>query len=122
MPLFVNPFKKRGTPHFPEVVVPLPRGGSPRPGSGKGDARSPSPDEKGEDVAPNYPGYVGTTMESLREEVENGLVASGHDTVYDRTFTTGVFDSCHLTAPGISASSYQQSPGYPVMVLFGLQI
>ena len=85
MPLFVNPFKKRGTPHFPEVVVPLPAGRSPRPDSGKDDASSP--DEKGDDSPPSYPGYAGTTMESLREEVESGLIASGHDTVYDRTFT-----------------------------------
>ncbi|KAL3476628.1 major facilitator superfamily domain-containing protein [Aspergillus californicus] len=84
---------------FPEVVVPLPRDSSPKnpaspigskdkgndsPNDGSGSRSSldrGSLQEKG--VAGVHP-PTELTMEALRAEVEAGVVASSHDTVYDR--------------------------------------
>jgi hypothetical protein len=61
---------------YPEVVVPLARDSTSTANEAKNEANA---QEKG--VAGPL------TLESLRAEIEAGVVVSGHDSVYDRTFT-----------------------------------
>ncbi|KAJ5290801.1 hypothetical protein N7478_000052 [Penicillium angulare] len=73
--LFTNRERRR----FPECVRPLPRGSVSSAKNGMSDDSKDSLDrapqqEKGEEL----------TVESLRAEVEADLVATGHDSVYDR--------------------------------------
>lgn len=72
-------FTNRERRHYPEVVVPLPRGCGPSLKMATSDDSKDSLDrasrqEKGDEL----------TVESLRAEVEANLVATGHDSVYDR--------------------------------------
>jgi len=76
MPL-LNPFKKHGTPHYPEVLIPLADGHAPDAGDEKDAA---SGNAEGSPVH-----YTNLTLEALRAEVESDIAVSGHDTVYDRT-------------------------------------
>ncbi|KAJ5101989.1 hypothetical protein NUU61_004211 [Penicillium alfredii] len=88
-------FTNRDRRFFPEVVVPLARdplsvtmetseksGKDPLDGSGSNSSLNHgSIQEKG--VA-SVPAITTLTYETLRAEVESGIVASGHDTIYDR--------------------------------------
>lgn len=90
-------FTNRDRRFFPEVVVPLARdppsvtmdtseksGKDPLDGSGSNSSLNHgSIQEKG--VA-SVPATTTLTYETLQAEIESGVVASGHDTIYDRTF------------------------------------
>ena len=83
MPLFINPFRKADVSDFEGVHTPLAdyrrRSSANDPKSGELAA------EKKLDVSPNPSnGYSAYTIDALRAEVDVELVASGHDTAYDR--------------------------------------
>jgi hypothetical protein len=85
MPNWKDLLSNRERRGFPEVVVPLAHGSAPLRPKDESDC---SPDraslqEKGASGA-----HSGTTLtlEALRAEVEDGIAATGHDTVYDRMF------------------------------------
>lgn len=80
MGFFVNPFKGNDANEFPDVIIPL-ADGTPTKKSEAG--VDPGLQEKG--VSPPTGEYSPLTLESLRSEVEADMVASGHDTAYDRT-------------------------------------
>jgi hypothetical protein len=88
MPNWKDLFANRERREFPEVVVPLAHGSPPKindnkdSDSGSGNDRA-SLQEKGTVSA-----SAGSTLtlEALRAEVEADIIASGHDTAYDRTF------------------------------------
>lgn len=101
MGLFVNPFKKRGTPHHPEVVIGLSRGSPSSPATAnKGDTSSTEEKTEKNDLPPPYSGdpagYSELTLDALRAEVESDIGVSGHDTVYDRTFREFCRSFMHL--------------------------
>jgi hypothetical protein len=100
MPFGINPFSKNDKHEYPGVVVPL----SSAPANSK---TSPDPEKKvgpqdtdaasldRSSSAENGVGSIHShqqgqdghlTLEILRAEVENDLVASGQDSAYDRTF------------------------------------
>ncbi|KAB8259021.1 major facilitator superfamily domain-containing protein [Aspergillus pseudonomiae] len=92
--MFFNPFKKHDH-DFPDVVVPLgsaPAHSHPNPAlhtkdSGpdeKSDARSDKAPSEENGVATSLSDNAHLTIESLRAEVESDIVASGHDSAYDR--------------------------------------
>lgn len=85
--LTLNPFKKHDVSEFPGVLVPLEQGG-PRHG-GAGTSIS-SKTETAADSASEGEGEATLcgvlTVESLREDVEKDVVASGVDSAYDRTW------------------------------------
>ena len=98
MPSFKSLFTNTERRFYPEVVVPLARspasaihesggekGGPPSdhaPGYSSASDRG-SLQEKGVAAAPSSGGL---TLEMLRAEVEEGVVAGGHDSIYDRTW------------------------------------
>lgn len=77
--------KERG--QFPEVVVPLARGSATTKDAQDADSSSgldqPASDEKNAGAQTSNT----LTLEALRAEIEADIVASGHDTAYDRTFS-----------------------------------
>lgn len=120
MPFGVNPFSKQDH-DFPGVIVPL--SDAPphsHPQTSHDPEKKVGPDEKTDtgslDRAPSAENGVGSihshqpshdgplTLEILRAEVENDVVASGHDSAYDRTldflfYRRGLFLFCFLKNP-----------------------
>ncbi|BCS29110.1 uncharacterized protein APUU_70680S [Aspergillus puulaauensis] len=102
MPFGINPFSKQDH-DFPGVIVPLsnaPAHSHPNPQASPDPEKKVGPDDKTDtgslDRAPSAENGVGSihshqpshdgplTLEILRAEVENDVVASGHDSAYDR--------------------------------------
>ena len=92
-----NFWKNEERRFYPELVVPLPRDSptatpaadaqSEKSKNGPGfDSSSPDQTSLQEKGVAHTPASTELTLESLRAEVEAGVVASRHDTVYDRTF------------------------------------
>ncbi|KAL4963958.1 MFS transporter [Aspergillus stella-maris] len=89
-----NFFKNEERRFYPELVVPLPRDSptatpaadaqSEKSKNGPGSNSSPDQTSLQEKGVAHAPASTELTLESLRAEVEAGVVASGHDTVYDR--------------------------------------
>lgn len=91
MPVWINPFQQYDRRDFPDVLIPL--------SEALHDSQEPlgAPTPNGIRSAKN--GHGNTlptdtnilTFEALRAEVENDLVVSGHNTVYDRKFTLQLY-------------------------------
>ncbi len=92
MGIFVNPFRKHDVLDFPDVLIPLHRAQrhpsvvagydqSEKVDDGKGLEAGHAQRKSSEDDASR-----GLTIEALRAEIDQDLAASGHDTMYDRTW------------------------------------
>jgi hypothetical protein len=80
-------FTNRDRRGFPEVVVPLASGSAPKT-QDAGSNSSLAMASVQENGASGVHAGTTLTLEALRAEVESDIAASGHDTVYDRTYTT----------------------------------
>jgi hypothetical protein len=99
MPIFTNPFKKHDVSEFPGVLVPLQQAAHRNSVTSQHVRRasvssSPSRDNKNEkdekdatsDVDSAHHGVTyGTTVQSLKAEIEADLSSGGMNTAYDRT-------------------------------------
>lgn len=95
MPTLKSLFTNTERRLFPEVVVPLPRDSHHVTSESSGE-KTDSPSSQPPGYSSNSePGSIqekgvaartsgGLTFESLRAEIEEGVVAGGHDSIYDR--------------------------------------
>ncbi|PLB34314.1 putative sugar transporter [Aspergillus candidus] len=89
--VWINPFQKHDHTDFPGVVVPLSTAPAPAHAQSSLEVDNQTgSDDKSVDQAPSEKGegsvrnYNQMTIEALRAEVEGDVVASGHDSTYDR--------------------------------------
>lgn len=92
---FKDLVQNRERRQFPEVVVPLER--TPATTKDEGSISSldrASSQENGSGDGPQKRSTL--TLESLREEIDSSISASGHNTVYDRMFNLNIQFGCSL--------------------------
>ena len=87
MPFFNNPLHKHDVSEFEGVYEPLAEArrhhsvvaahDGPKDGDSKSDEAKTAESDTGNQ-------YSANTLEGLRTEIDNDVVASGHDTIYDR--------------------------------------
>ena len=97
MPLFVNPFRKHDGVEFPDVLVSLQT--TPRHSSVSQSSDDPEKTVNRPDV-----GDESRAVDRLRAEIDLDVAASGHDSVYDRTYRTACTDTAILCFGSVEIS------------------